>query len=601
MNRAASQPIIIIADSDIGAAQSVAHYLAQHGFSELRIVHDGASVYETLRPYYRQPEKLGVLIIHEQLPGCHLAELCQTLALTPSIHTIPIVVLDSPPQQLISDRRPPAATPPDGFIQHMRWPLDTDALLTVINLQLAIKRERYLRHRQEELLQSELAERKLVDAKLKYWVSHDELTGLMNRQNFEQHLRIILKRYQQFPQNGVLLYIDIDRFSQINELEDYEVGDRLIVEVVAIIRMLVDKSYCFARIGSDEFCLYLDKKNPDEARELAEKIRKSVEDFRFFVKDAIYNPTVSIGMATICTELAALHPGELIARARLACRVAKQHGRNLVWEYNDGDSGVQERRHDGYWAPLIRKALIEGDFLLFFQPVIDLRNECISHYEVSLRMRSKNEVISPAVFIPVAERMGLIRALDLWVIENAIDYLAALPHFMSRASLAINLSSTAFQDASLLAIVKQKLNMTWINPGRLIFEISETAAIENFEPTRNMILKIKALGCKFALDDFGASFSAFNHLKKLATDYIKIDGRFIQNLPDDEIDQVLVKSIVEIAAKLGKKTIAENIENQKTVGKLLALGVDLAQGYVFGKPEPTLRTTETVILHDFIG
>ena len=181
--------------------------------------------------------------------------------------------------------------------------------------------------------------------------------------------------------------------------------------------------------------------------------------------------------------------------------------------------------------------------------------------------------------------MGLIHCIDLWVVENAIDFLAALPSHMSYVALAINLSSTAFQYPDLLQTIRDKLELTWLDAGRLTFEITETAAVENFEKARSMINKIQTLGCKFALDDFGAGFCSFNYLKTFPVDYVKIDGQFIRNLLNDETDQILVKSMVDIAAKLGKKTIAEFIETPDTALKLKEIGVNFGQGYAFGRPE----------------
>ncbi|MCK5188664.1 MAG: EAL domain-containing protein, partial [Methylococcales bacterium] len=217
--------------------------------------------------------------------------------------------------------------------------------------------------------------------------------------------------------------------------------------------------------------------------------------------------------------------------------------------------------------------------------------------EVLIRMKGlENEVISPGHFIPVAERMGLMHSIDLWVVESAFDFLAELPSEESKVSLAINLSSKAFQDDSLLPTIKEKLELTWIDAKRITFEITETAAVNNFEQTRDMVEKIRALGCKFALDDFGAGFCSFNYLKAFPVDYVKIDGQFIQNLTNDETDQVLVKSMAEIARKLGKKTIAEFVESSETVSKLKEIGINMAQGYVFGKPELNLLPNATISL-----
>jgi len=210
------------------------------------------------------------------------------------------------------------------------------------------------------------------------------------------------------------------------------------------------------------------------------------------------------------------------------------------------------------------------------------------------------EYIPPVDFIPVAERMGLIHSIDLWVVENAIDSLAKFSSNMSDVSLSINLSSVAFQDHSLLPTIKEKLELTWVDAKRITFEITETAAIENFEKTRDMITKIRALGCQFALDDFGAGFCSFNYLKTFPVDYVKIDAQFIHNLVNDKTDQVLVKSMAELATRLGKKTIAEFVDTPETIEKLRELGIDYGQGYIFGKPQVNLLPYKKILLSNLI-
>jgi diguanylate cyclase (GGDEF)-like protein len=446
-----------------------------------------------------------------------------------------------------------------------------------------------------------LAERKVVDARLKYLVVHDELTSLLNRQNFERRLRLVLKRNNRLHQNGGLLFIDVDLFSLINELEGFDIGDRLLVEIVAIISKLIGSSDLFSRIGSDEFCLFLDNKSATDIMRLAENIRREVYESRLFVGDACYSTSVSIGVSAQNTRKAVYHPGEMISRARQACLMAKEGGRNLVKEFDEKHIKVQERNRDVYWVPLIRKALIEGKFFLVFQPIVNLKNGEISHYEALIRMKGlDNEIISPTDFIPVAERIGLIHRIDLWVIDQAIDFLAELPPTLSNVSLSINLSSVAFQDSSLLPTIKEKLDLSWIDARRITFEVTETMAIENVEETRGLITKIRALGCKFALDDFGAGFCSFNYLKSFPVDFIKIDGQFIRNLVNDDTDQILVKSMVDIAKSLGKKTIAEYVETPDAIAKLREIGIDYGQGFLFGKPQMKVLSKTSISLDELM-
>ena len=583
------EKIIIIAENETKLATEISAFLRDNGFVNIKVAQDGSKIYEILRPYYNEPDQIGSIIVNELLPQCQVHEMCKTLSSSDTGSVIPFIILGTNKKTASSNQKETSDVYVSSFNHHMPLPIDYSELLIVLNFQLIMKQECFLRHKQEERLINELAERKVVDAKLKYLVVHDELTSLLNRQNFERQLRLILNRSNMLLQNGALLFIDIDRFSIINELEGFEAGDRLIVEIVSIIRKLLAKNDLFSRIGSDEFCLFLENRTSEEIKKFADKVRKAIYEYRFFTGDVCYSISLSIGISGLGQSKTVSHPGELISRARQACNIAKKNGRNMVWEYNENDFSVQERHKDIYWVPLIRKALLESGFFLVFQPVVDLLDGKICHYEVLIRMKGlENEVISPANFIPVAERMGLMHSIDLWVVESAFDFLAELPSEESKVSLAINLSSKAFQDESLLPTIKEKLELTWIDAKRITFEITETAAIDNFEQTRDMILKIRALGCKFALDDFGAGFCSFNYLKTFPVDYVKIDGQFILNLIDDETDQVLVKSMAEVATKLGKKTIAEFVETPETILKLKELGIDLGQGYVFGKPEKNL-------------
>jgi diguanylate cyclase (GGDEF)-like protein len=582
------EKIIIIAEDDNDSAQLISSTLTDNGFLEIRRARNGEQIYDLLRPYHAQPERIGLIVMNEHLPECKLAEMSRTLCSTTDDTVIPFVILKSTPvsasftplQQLNAEW---------PLIYYMALPFEPQLLLMAINFLLHIKLERSLRHQQEERLINELASKSVIEAKLKFLAAHDELTGLVNRNNFERQLRLIMNLSNKLKREGTLLFIDVDRFSMINELEGFDVGDSLLVDLTILIRKLIPSNSLFARIGADEFCLFLENKTKKQAYAIAETIRTTIENFRFFTGEVCYSASVSIGITSLDIAQPAQHPGEMILHGRQACHFAKTNGRHKVKIYNRDDVAIKERRRDIYWVPIIRKALRENDLFLMFQPVIHLHNGEISHYEVLIRMRGENgETITPDKFIPVAERMGLIHAIDLWVVESAIEFLAALPSYLSRIALAVNLSGTAFQYPDLLQTIRDKLELTWVDAGRLTFEITETAAVDNFELTREMINKIRELGCKFALDDFGAGFCSFNYLKSFPVDYVKIDGQFIRHLDDNETDRILVKSMVEIAGKLGKTTIAEFVETPSIALRLKEIGVNLGQGYAFGRPERNL-------------
>ena len=590
--------IIIVAEHDSVAAQHLSSILEEHGFSNIRHASSGHKIYDILRPLHDHPEKIGLIVLNQDLPDCNLVELSQNLCSAIDGLVIPLVIFRSSESNLSNtalDRHLASAN--NCLIHQITSPVDPQVLILSINFLMQLKQERLLRHQQEEQLINELASKSVIEAKLKFLVAHDELTGLFNRNSFERQLRLIMNLSNKLKKEGALLFIDVDRFSMINELEGFDVGDRLLVELTILIRKLVPPSCLFARIGADEFCLFLENKTKKQAYIIAETIRTTVENFRFFTGEICYSASVSIGITSLDNSSPAKHPGEMILHSRQACNFAKINGRDKIRIYNNEDISIKERRRDIYWVPIIRKALRDNDLFLVFQPVVELNTCDISHYEVLIRMRGdEGQTITPDQFIPVAERMGLIHAIDLWVVENAIDFLAALPSYLSHIALAINLSGTAFQYPDLLQVIRDKLELTWVDAGRLTFEITETAAVDNFERTRDMIHKIRDLGCKFALDDFGAGFCSFNYLKTFPVDYVKIDGQFIRQLDINETDSILVRSMVEIAGKLGKQTIAEFVETPNIALKLKELGVNLGQGYAFGKPERNLLDSHQVSL-----
>ncbi len=580
------QEVIIIAETDKSAVARITEELQDNGFYNFKFAVNGAEIYKITRTHYENPETIGLIIVSEDLPDCQIKDLYQSFSHGDGGVFIPLIILK---KDLYPDYGWNLGS--RYLVHHLKERYSPVELQMTVNFFICLKNEKYLRYKQQERLLTELAERKLVDAKLQYLVIHDQLTGLLNRSSLEQHIQLTLNRNssRNFSQDSVLLFIDLDRFSLFNELEGFDVGDRLLIEVIGLIRSTLNNVGLFARIDSDKFGLYLENSTVQRAEIWSKKIKIALDGFRFLIGAIAYNITASIGLSSLNSAKSMLHPQELISQAHQACCMAKTYGGDTVWKYDSEDSVVRERHRDIYWVPIIRDALINERFFLVFQPIVRLINGEVSHYEVLIRLRAEEGVVvSPGEFIPAAERMGLIHGIDLWVVESAIDYLAALPVELSHIALAINLSSVAFLDLSLLPMIKQKLEMTGVRAERLTFEITETAAVENYKQTRSMINHIRALGCHFALDDFGAGFCSFNYLKNFPVDYVKIDGQFIQNLVKDETDQMLVRSMHQIAKKMGKKTIAEFVECPETIKLLREIGINYGQGYIFGKPSEQL-------------
>lgn len=457
-------------------------------------------------------------------------------------------------------------------------------LIRRLDLVLSLQRERRCRRIREDALETELAERKVMEARLKHLVDHDDLTGLPNRRRLDQALELAVIRARNFHRTNALLYLDLDQFKVVNDTEGHYAGDRLLTDVANKLRACVKPGQLVARIGSDEFAILLEHITEAYTLEFAESIRALLSDYQFGSGEVRYHVGVSIGVV-VNTPDEEVTASELLARADQACYMAKNQGRNTVHQFSADDEVMRTLRSDAVWVPRIREALSDDKFFLVFQPVMHLASRRITHYEALIRMRGENgQVLTPADFIPVAERMGLIHQIDLWVVEHILDYLAGLPPQLGSVSMSVNLSGHAFQDASLLPLIKQKLDMTWVSASRLTFEITETAAITNFAETRKMVARLRALGCRFALDDFGAGFSSFSYIKNFPVDLLKIDGSFVANLVNDQTDQLLVKSMTEVAHSLGKKVIAEYVESHEAMVQLAELGVDYVQGHYIGCP-----------------
>lgn len=463
-------------------------------------------------------------------------------------------------------------------------PSEPRGIEALVRLALHLCPERLRRTLEQDRLLDELADRRVMQARLQYLVAHDELTGLANRRNLEEALQV-----DGCIPRGALLYLDLDRFDLINDLEGHGSGDRLLVEVVGVLHRNLASDQLAARIGADEFCIFLPEADRGFAAAVAERLRGALDGFHFLPGRDSYRISASLGIAMVEAGSGFQHPGELITRAHQACNVAKANGRNRVHFYNPDDLEVYTRHRDVLWVPILREALAENRFFLVFQPVVRVADGLVTHYEVLLRLQGPSgQVHMPGEFIPVAERMGMIHAIDLWVVENAIDCLASLPASQSDVGFAVNLSVHAFHQSSLYALLERKLAGRLVAPSRITFEITETAAVSQHQQTRDMIAKIRSLGCHFALDDFGAGFSSFDYIKKFPVDYLKIDGQFISNLLHDETDRVLVKAMIDIAGKLGKRTVAEYVETPDVFQLLRSFGVDYVQGYLLGRPSPQL-------------
>ncbi len=436
----------------------------------------------------------------------------------------------------------------------------------------------------------DITDQKAFHQLLTYQAEHDTLTSLFNRHYFQEELERTVARVARNPDGTcALFYIDLDQFKYINDTLGHAAGDRLLIEITQLLMNHVREGDLLARFGGDEFTLLLYDISPTDIMTTAEHFRQLFENFRFLQDGKSFNVTSSIGAAIIDPLVESAE--EALSHADIACNMAKSQGRNRISLYDPSDSNKAGMAEDMGWASRVRDVLQNDKFQLVYQPIMALDNGQVRDYEVLVRMLCDDgEVILPGGFMPAAERFGLIHSVDRWIVNRALTQLSRLHRNGEAVRFSINLSGKAFEDNQLLSIIREQLDNSNIDPSCVCFEITETAAIAKLSEAEGFITALKAMGCQFALDDFGAGFSSFAYLKHLPVDKLKIDGSFVQGMADCQIDQAMVQSMHQVAHALGKQTIAEYVENARTLELLRDYGVDYAQGNYVGKPREALMS-----------
>jgi diguanylate cyclase (GGDEF)-like protein/PAS domain S-box-containing protein len=435
---------------------------------------------------------------------------------------------------------------------------------------------------------NDVTERRRFESQLKFLAHHDALTGLFNRRRFEEELERQVSFSQRYG-GGAALVLDLDNFKYVNDTLGHQAGDELIRSTAAVLQKRLRPADVLARLGGDEFAVLLPQAGRQQAQEVARSLLEAVRAHTTAVGDQPIKVTTSIGITVLGHQQ--MTAEEALVEADIAMYQAKDAGRDGIAVYTP-ESGRRVQAVAGMtWTQRIREALDEDGFVLYCQPIIDLAGGQIPQYELLLRMHGDEEgkVILPGAFLPPAERFGLIREIDRWVVRRAIDLLASLKENGGSSPellLEINLSGKSVGDPELPELIEERLAETGVDPRKLVFEITETAAIANMEDASSFAKRLTRLGCRFALDDFGAGFGSFYYLKYLPLDYLKIDGDFIENLVRSPLDQRMVKAMVEVARGLEMKTIAEYVSDERSIELLKDLGVDYAQGFHLGRPAP---------------
>jgi len=430
----------------------------------------------------------------------------------------------------------------------------------------------------------DITERRRFENELRFYAERDALTGLLNRRRLEEELDRAVAANDRYSTSATLVVCDLDNLKLVNDTLGHKAGDELIMGVARVLEQGVRRSDVVARMGGDEFAVLMPHTGLQRARATAERLRAAALDLDLVVGGHKLQATLSVGIATVGDGLSA---EDSLVAADLAMYEAKRNGRNRVATSHRALSDDAMIKHLG-WLGRLREALAEGRFELHAQPIVDLRSGQVRHLELLLRMREPDgELLMPGAFIPTAERFGVIADVDRWVVSKAIQSLAEC---RDRATTyAINLSGISVGDPELLELIKREIANSRVDPRRLIFEFTETAAIADLGASREFAHGLARLGCATALDDFGSGFGSFSYLKHLPVQYLKIDGDFVRNLPGSSDDRVLVKAIVDVARGLRKQTIAEFVSSPEAVELLRAYGVDYAQGFHLAKPEPLTR------------
>ena len=439
---------------------------------------------------------------------------------------------------------------------------------------------------------TDITEAHELSRQLSYEASHDALSGLINRREFEIRLQRALDSAQATGAVHAVCYLDLDQFKVINDTCGHVAGDELLRQLAQLLQSRVRSNDALARLGGDEFGLLLHDCSMPDAMSIANALLKAVEQYQFVWGTSTFTVGASIGLVPMSSGFRRIT--QVLQAADAACYAAKDQGRNRVHVYQENDAVVAQRHGEMQWVARVKQALNENRFLLEAQPIVAIHSgaeeqlDAPRAYELLLRMREEDgSIVPPGAFLPAVERYNLTQRVDRWVISHALHWLAAHPAVTQRiARVYVNLSGDSLGDPQLQEFIRATLAETRVAPAKIGFEITETAAIGNLTRANQLIAELRRLGCTFSLDDFGSGVSSFAYLKALTVDWLKIDGLFVGNIGHDRIDYEMVRSITDIGHVMGKKVVAESVESAVVLGQLKQIGVDYAQGMALGAPGP---------------
>ena len=435
--------------------------------------------------------------------------------------------------------------------------------------------------------QEDITEAHRINEKRSYQASHDLLTGLMNRNEFEARLGRAISSSKRDLTEHALCFLDLDQFKIVNDTCGHVAGDELLRQIGSLMSANVRSRDTLARLGGDEFALLMEHCGIEQAHQACEQVIELFENFRFHWEEHVFTIGISIGLSIIDQYIA--DNAEAMNNADSACYEAKNNGRNQIKVHTDHHARLQERRGDIQWSSEISNALDEGRFLLYAQPILGIgENSSKIGYEVLLRMKmTDGRIVPPGAFLPAAERYNSATRIDRWVVNHTLHWMSRHADELEHIdSMSINLSGQSLDDEAMTMYIIKEFERDKIPAQKINFEITETAAIANLRDATIFINTLKEFGCRFALDDFGSGLSSFAYLKNLNVDTLKIDGMFIKDMLSDSLDYEMVKSINGIGHVMGLETVAEFVESEEILEKLKEIGVNFVQGYSIGKPIP---------------
>jgi diguanylate cyclase (GGDEF)-like protein/PAS domain S-box-containing protein len=438
------------------------------------------------------------------------------------------------------------------------------------------------------VLLHDVTELRGIARQMSYQASHDALTALVNRHEFERRLQEALETARNGTHGHVLCYLDLDRFKVVNDTSGHMAGDNMLREIAALVKEAVRDSDTVARIGGDEFAMLLVGCPLEKAMQIAEDVASAIRNHRFVWKDKIFSVGASIGLVELGRESGSVE--DVLSAADSACYVAKSGGSRRVHVYSAHDEAMARHRGEIQWLHRLQHALRDGRFILYTQPIVasDVGAVRGPALEVLVRLGDeKGGLIAPEEFLRAAERYRLMPMVDRWVVQTALAGVArGAIRLAPGRSVSINVAGQTLGDSQFLEFVVECLDRTGVLPGQVCFEVTEASVVANLEHARRFVGVLHGMGCLFALDDFGSGLGSFANLKSLPMDFLKIDGSYMRNLARDTVNQAMVGAMIELARALGFKVIGEQLEDVPSLEVARTMGVDFCQGYVLARPEP---------------